>query len=79
MTNEVLCDLTAIEMRSLLSAGDVSARELLDAHLTRIERINPRVNAIVTLVPDLAAERALSKQMKRSLGENHWGCFMGCR
>ena len=70
MTNEVLCDLTAIEMRSLLSAGDVSARELLDAHLTRIERINPRVNAIVTLVPDIAAERALQADEAFARGES---------
>ena len=56
--NEALCDLTAIEMRDLLRVGEISARELLDAHLKRIERINPSVNAIVTLVPDLAAERA---------------------
>jgi len=70
VTNEVLCDLTAIEMRSLLSAGDVSARELLDAHLTRIERINPRVNAIVTLVPDIAAERALQADEAFARGES---------
>ena len=68
MTNEALCDLTAIEMRRLLSAGDVSARELLDAHLKRIERINPSVNAIVTLVPELAGGiPGLSSGVEREL------------
>lgn len=32
--------------------GEVSARELLDAHLERIERLNPALNAIVTLDPE---------------------------
>ncbi|MBM36384.1 MAG: amidase [Acidimicrobiaceae bacterium] len=58
MTNEALCDLTALEMRHLLLQGDISARELLAAHLARIERINPEVNAIVTLVPELASALA---------------------
>ncbi|MBI2189584.1 MAG: amidase [Acidobacteria bacterium] len=51
-----LCDLTAIDLLALLRRKEVSARELMAAHLARIERINPRVNAIVTLV----AERALA-------------------
>ena len=70
VTNEALCDLTAIEMRSLLSAGDLSARELLGAHLERIERINPSVNAIVTLVPELATDRALKADEAFANGES---------
>ena len=70
VTNEALCDLTAIEMRSLLSAGDLSARELLGAHLERIERINPSVNAIVTLVPELATQRALKADEAFANGES---------
>jgi amidase len=37
-----------------LRRKDVSAREVMAAHLARIERINPQVNAIVTLVADRA-------------------------
>jgi amidase len=33
----------------MLRARDISARELLDAHLDRISRLNPAVNAVVTL------------------------------
>jgi amidase len=51
-----LCDLGAIELAARLRRKDVSAREVMAAHLARIERINPKVNAIVTLV----AERALA-------------------
>jgi amidase len=51
-----LCDLRAIELLALMRRKEVSAREVMAAHLSRIEKFNPRVNAIVTLV----AERALA-------------------
>jgi amidase len=51
-----LCDLGAIELAARIQRKDVSAREVMAAHLARIDRINPKVNAIVTLV----AERALA-------------------
>jgi amidase len=53
-----LCLLGAVEQRRLVGERAVSASELLDAHLARIERLNPQVNAIVTLVPELAREAA---------------------
>ena len=37
---------------------ELSAREVLAAHLERIERVNPSVNAIVTLVADRAMDAA---------------------
>ena len=36
----------------------LSAREALAAHLKQIERVNPQVNAIVTLVAEMAADDA---------------------
>jgi amidase len=53
-----LCFLGAVEMARLIRAKRLSAREALALHLKQIERVNPKVNAIVTLVPDLAAEAA---------------------
>ncbi|MER7500160.1 amidase [Nonomuraea pusilla] len=47
--------LTAAEMAGLVASRQVSAVELLQAHLDRIEQANPAVNAVVTLV----AERAM--------------------
>jgi len=52
-----LCDLSAIELAARIRRKQASAREVVAAHLARIERINPKVNAIVTLV----AERALAE------------------
>jgi amidase len=40
---------TATELAAGLRAREFSAREVMEAHLARIEAVNPRVNAIVTL------------------------------
>lgn len=53
-----LCFLPATEMARLIRAKKLSARELLDAHLKQIDRVNLKVNAIVTFIPDQAAARA---------------------
>jgi amidase len=55
-SRDELCDLSARELALRIRRRQVSAREVMLAHLARIERVNPRVNAIVTLV----AERALA-------------------
>ncbi|MFG1924900.1 amidase [Cryptosporangium sp. NPDC048952] len=41
--------LDATELADRLRRRDVSAREVVTAHLDRIERVNPTINAIVTL------------------------------
>ncbi|MFK0292515.1 amidase [Streptomyces sp. NPDC090442] len=68
MTEE-LCLLSALEQAAALRRGDVSARELLRAHLDRIERLNPVVNAIVTLVPDRAMAEARAADERLARGE----------
>src|ERR1700730_4375972 len=53
-----ICFTSAVEMARLIRAKKLSAREALAVHLKQIERVNPKVNAIVTLVPEMAAEAA---------------------
>jgi len=53
-----ICFLTAVEMAGLIRRKKLSAREVMDAHLKQIDRINPKVNAIVTLVAEQATENA---------------------
>ncbi|HEX4982129.1 MAG TPA: amidase [Ilumatobacteraceae bacterium] len=60
---------SAVDQARLVRAGDVSARELLAAHLDRIERINPALNAIVTLVPEMAADWASAADDRFAAGE----------
>jgi amidase len=70
-----LCQMTAIELAARLARKDVSAREVMSAHLAQIERVNPKVNAIVTLVADqamAAAAKADEAIMRReSIGVLH--------
>ncbi len=65
-----LCNLTAIQQRQLVQNGDISARELLEAHLAQIDSVNPGLNAIVTLTPELALEMASRVDQQIARGEN---------
>jgi amidase len=62
-----LCFLTARELADELRRGDLSAREVVAAHLDQIERVNPQVNAVVTLTPEraLAEAAAADDQLAR--------------
>ena len=53
-----ICTLSAVEMARLIREKQLSARDVLAAHLTQIERVNSKVNAIVTLAADEALDRA---------------------
>ncbi len=64
-----LCFLPAAELATRLRSGALSAVEVLEAHLRRIERVNPAVNAIVTLVPERAREEARALDEARARGE----------
>ena len=55
---------TAREMAAALRAREISARELLELHLTRIEEVNPQVNALVSLDPDRARAQALARAVQ---------------
>jgi amidase len=56
--NESLNRKTAVELASLIASKAVSPVEVLDAHLATIARVNPQLNAIVTLVADAARTSA---------------------
>ncbi len=45
-----LCFATASEIAGWVRNGEVSARDVMSAHLAQIERVNPKVNAIVTML-----------------------------
>lgn len=45
-----ICFLPATEMAKLIRQKKLSAREVMEAHLRQIERVNPKVNALVTMV-----------------------------
>lgn len=50
--------LSARELVTALRRRELSAREALDSHLSRIEQVNPTINAVVTIVAEQAAAAA---------------------
>jgi amidase len=67
MTDE-LCFLSATELARRIRVREVSCEQVMRAHLGRISRVNPKVNAIVTLVPEeqaMAAARAADEKLAR--------------
>src|SRR3712207_3455630 len=65
-----LCTRPATELAALVRAREVSARELMDAHLDRIERLNPSLNAIVTLDADGARAAADAADAELAAGDD---------
>jgi amidase len=63
------CHWTAREMARALRRREISARELVQAHLDRIDRLNPAINAIVTLVPERALAEAAAADERLAAGE----------
>ncbi|HVT66232.1 MAG TPA: amidase family protein, partial [Trebonia sp.] len=64
-----LCFVPAVELARRLRARELSARELLSAFLDRIGRVNPAINAIVTLAEDQAVRQAAAADEAAARGE----------
>src|ERR1700686_2737476 len=47
-----ICFMRATDLAAMIREKKLSAREVMQAHLRQIERVNPKVNAIVTLVDE---------------------------
>ena len=71
-----LCEMSAVELAARLARKQVSAREVMTAHLAQIARLNPQVNAIVTLVAEQAMEGA-AKADEAIMGRNPVGALHG--
>ncbi len=69
MTGNEICYLTAREIRDKIRNRDLSAVEVMEAHLAQIEKVNPTVNAIVTLHPDRALDGAKAADAAIANGE----------
>ena len=67
---------SALEAARAIRRGEVSSVELTSRRLERIERLNPPLNAIVTLRADEALARARAADEARARGE-WWGSLHG--
>ncbi len=68
--------LSASRMAKAISNKEVSALELLEAHLAQVSRQNPRLNAVVTLDEERARQRAREADEALARGKV-WGPLHG--
>jgi len=61
-----LCYMPARRLARLLKARKLSAVELVRAFIARVERVNPKVNAIVTFLPEQALKAAQALDRTKS-------------
>lgn len=57
-TKEEIFYRDATELASLISSKEISSREVVQAHIDRIAAVNPKINAVVTLMADQALAAA---------------------
>ncbi len=50
--------MSATELAEAIRSGQVSSREVVEAHLRRIEQVNPAVNAVPVVLGERALEAA---------------------
>jgi amidase len=63
-----LCFTTAVDLARLVARREVSVTEVVRAHLAQVERVNPKVNAIVTLTAERALDEARDKDAALARG-----------
>jgi amidase len=64
-----LCWMTATELRRRIEAREISVEEVVEAHLAQIDRVNPKVNAVVTLTIERARRDARAADAAIARGE----------
>ncbi len=66
-----ITETSATELSHAIRTRAVSCVEVLDAYLEQIQRINPKVNALVSLLPGDAL-KASAAALDDELGKGHW-------
>ncbi len=64
-----LWELTAAEIAAEVRSGQLSVVEITQAHLQRLEQVNPRINAVVQEFPDEALASARDLDQRIAKGE----------
>jgi len=60
---------SATEIAQKIAAGELSASEVVEAHIQRIEEVNPRLNAVIIPLFEQARAQAKAADEARSRGE----------
>jgi amidase len=61
---------SAYDLRNLITTGEVSAREVLEAHLKQIQQVNHSVNAIVTMDVERAVQWSIDADEHQAKGND---------
>ena len=67
---------SALQLARRVRAREISCVELLQAHLQRVQRLNPVINAVVVMQEEVALQRARDADAALAQGE-HWGPLHG--
>ncbi|HMF77829.1 MAG TPA: amidase [Bryobacteraceae bacterium] len=69
--SDEICFMRAVDILQAVRAKKLSAREVMEAHLKQIQRLNPKVNAVVTLA---AEEQLMAKagEADEALAKGKW-------
>src|SRR3989441_1843477 len=70
MSNRYLCHLSVHDLAGRIRQRDVSQVEVVEAHLRRIDALNPRLSAFFTLTGDRALEEA--RRAEAEIAAGHW-------
>jgi fatty acid amide hydrolase len=68
-TTKRLTELSAVELASLIAQGDVTSQDVIEAHIERIEQVNPKLNAVVVKRYQQARTEAKEMDARRARGE----------
>src|ERR687888_618538 len=63
-----VCDLTGSELASKLDASEITATELVESSLARIDAVDDTIRAFLTRTPEVALERAAELDAHRATG-----------
>ena len=63
------CEATASELARRIAGGSITSAEVVEAHIARIERVNPALNAVVVKRYDDARAEAREADRRRAAGE----------
>jgi len=69
VTESELCFLSALELRERYQRRDLSPVEVTEAVLRRIDRLNPRLTAFITVTPEVALTQARVAERAYANGE----------
>lgn len=64
-----ICFLPATELARRIRSRELSATEVMEAHIAQIERVNPALNAVVTFLPEQALAQAKTADAALARGE----------